>query len=132
MLTSKSLKSIFYFIHEGFLIMPKYDYKCNDENCGEIFEVTQSFSDEPIANCIVCGNSSKRLISRVAVHFKGSGWYSTDNRSKVNSDNNAKSKKDTNKIKDKGSKAKKTDSTKKTTPNKSSVKKPSNSSTKKK
>ena len=132
MLTSKSLKSIFYFIYEGFLIMPKYDYKCSDENCGEIFEVTQSFSDEPIANCIVCGNSSKRLISRVAVHFKGSGWYSTDNRSKVKNDDNPKSKKDTNKIKEKASNTEKTDSTKKSIPKKSSVKKPSNSSIKKK
>ena len=77
--------------------MPKYDYKCNDEQCGEIFEITQGFSDEPYANCIVCGHSSKRLISKVAVHFKGSGWYSTDNTSKSELDKTKDPKKDSTK-----------------------------------
>ena len=119
--------------------MPKYDYKCNDEICGEIFEITQSFSDEPTASCIVCGNSSKRLISRIAVHFKGSGWYSTDNRSKVkvedtqkSKEDTQKSKKDTDKTKQKKSNPKNNNSTKKATKEKSSVKKPSDSSAKKK
>ena len=79
--------------------MPKYDYKCNNESCGEIFEVTQSFSDEPVANCVICGNSSKRLISKVAEHFKGSGWYSTENRSKSTNDNSQKNKKNPDKNK---------------------------------
>ncbi|MBM31282.1 MAG: FmdB family transcriptional regulator [Chloroflexi bacterium] len=113
--------------------MPKYDYKCNNEKCEEIFEVTQSFSDEPIANCIVCGSSSKRLISKVAVHFKGSGWYSTENRSKSTSENSQKNKKDSNKntkTKEKTSNSKK-DNSKKTS-HKPSIKKTSNSANKNK
>ena len=59
--------------------VPKYDYRCTD--CESVFEVTQGFDSEPRADCPRCGGVSRRLISRVAIHFKGSGWYSTDNRS---------------------------------------------------
>ncbi len=59
--------------------MPRYDYRC--EACENVFEVTQSFDSEPAAQCPRCSNSARRLVSKVAIHFKGSGWYSTDNRS---------------------------------------------------
>jgi predicted nucleic acid-binding Zn ribbon protein len=35
-------------------------------------------SDEPARECEVCGQPVKRLFSPVAVHFKGSGFYTTD------------------------------------------------------
>ncbi len=35
-------------------------------------------SDDPITECEVCGQSVKRLLFPVAIHFKGSGFYSTD------------------------------------------------------
>ncbi len=60
--------------------MPRYDYRCTDAACEERFEVTQGFYDEPVAQCPVCDSSARRLISPVAVHFKGSGFYVTDNR----------------------------------------------------
>ena len=59
--------------------MPRYDYRC--EACENVFEVTQSFNSEPAAQCPRCANSARRLVSKVAIRFKGSGWYSTDNRS---------------------------------------------------
>ena len=59
--------------------MPRYDYRC--EACEHVFEVTQSFNSEPAAQCPRCEKSARRLVSKVAIHFKGSGWYSTDNRS---------------------------------------------------
>lgn len=59
--------------------MPTYDYRCT--SAGHRFELFQSFGDEGGADCPVCGSSSERVISAVAVHFKGSGFYKTDNAS---------------------------------------------------
>ena len=38
----------------------------------------QSMSDDPISACQVCGAAVERVFHPVAVHFKGSGFYSTD------------------------------------------------------
>ena len=59
--------------------MPRYDYHC--PACDNTFEVTQNFASEPAAACPACGSAARRLISHPAIHFKGSGFYSTDNRS---------------------------------------------------
>ncbi len=65
--------------------MPTYDYKCND--CGNIFELFQPMSAEPIKVCTVCGGSVKRLIGAGAGPiFKGSGFYQTDYKSTKKSD----------------------------------------------
>ena len=56
--------------------MPNYDYKCG--KCGEVFEVRQKFSDEPLTVHENCGGAVERLISAPALQFKGSGWYITD------------------------------------------------------
>jgi len=56
--------------------MPLYEYKC--EGCGEVFEVRQKFSDEPLTVHEKCGGAVRRLISAPAFQFKGSGWYVTD------------------------------------------------------
>ena len=52
--------------------MPRYDYQC--ETCGHEFELRQSFSSEPVADCTECGAVSRRLIRAVPVVFKGSGF----------------------------------------------------------
>ncbi|MCS7062155.1 MAG: FmdB family zinc ribbon protein [Anaerolineae bacterium] len=65
--------------------MPTYQYACPD--CGYQFERRQKFTDDPIKRCPECGRRHVyRLVSQVAVTFKGSGWYITDSRS-----NNGKS-----------------------------------------
>jgi len=56
--------------------MPLYEYQC--ENCGEVFELIQKFSDEPTATHEKCGGKVHRLISAPALQFKGTGWYVTD------------------------------------------------------
>lgn len=56
--------------------MPLYEYQC--EGCGELFEVMQKFSDEPLTTHERCGGRVHRLISAPALQFKGSGWYITD------------------------------------------------------
>ena len=53
-----------------------YEYKCGQ--CGQVFEVIQRFSDEPLTTHEGCGGSVERLLSAPALQFKGSGWYITD------------------------------------------------------
>jgi putative FmdB family regulatory protein len=62
--------------------MPIYEYRCLN---GHNFEVTQSMSDDPVATCEVCGAPVERVFHPVAVHFKGSGFYSTDYGNKAKS-----------------------------------------------
>lgn len=59
--------------------MPTYEYRC--PACSHRFELRQSFQDPPLVQCPKCAGSARRIISRVGVVFKGSGWYSTDHRS---------------------------------------------------
>jgi putative FmdB family regulatory protein len=56
--------------------MPIYEYKC--DRCGEVFEVRQKFSDQPLTAHEKCGGAVERVISAPAFQFKGSGWYVTD------------------------------------------------------
>jgi putative FmdB family regulatory protein len=59
--------------------MPTYEYECT--KCGHTFEAFQSMSDKPISRCPKCKSSVKRLIhGGLGVIFKGSGFYSTDNK----------------------------------------------------
>ena len=56
--------------------MPIYEYKCPN---GHLFEVFHGMSEEGPQACEVCGASPVvRVLHPVAVHFKGSGFYSTD------------------------------------------------------
>jgi putative FmdB family regulatory protein len=59
--------------------MPIYEYRCEN---GHTFEVIQSMSDDPVETCEQCGAPVERVFHPVAVHFKGSGFYSTDYKSK--------------------------------------------------
>jgi putative FmdB family regulatory protein len=59
--------------------MPIYEYRCTN---GHTFEVIQSMSDDPVATCEECGAPVERVFHPVAVHFKGSGFYSTDYKAK--------------------------------------------------
>jgi putative FmdB family regulatory protein len=59
--------------------MPTYEYVCL--SCDRHFEVYQSFSDEPLRTCEVCGGPLRRVFHPVGIVLKGSGFYSTDNRS---------------------------------------------------
>lgn len=56
--------------------MPLYEYKC--AKCGNVFEVLQKFSDQPLTVHKDCGGALERLISPSVFQFKGSGWYITD------------------------------------------------------
>jgi len=56
--------------------MPLYEYEC--ESCGDLFELIQKFSDEPLTVHEKCGGKVHRILSAPALQFKGSGWYVND------------------------------------------------------
>ena len=56
--------------------MPIYEYRCPQ---GHVFELFQRFDDAAPDACEVCAEGPvQRVLYPVAVHFKGSGFYSTD------------------------------------------------------
>jgi putative FmdB family regulatory protein len=56
--------------------MPIYEYKCQN---GHHVEVFHGMSEPGPRACEVCGASPmERVLHPVAVHYKGSGFYSTD------------------------------------------------------
>ena len=60
--------------------MPTYQYACTDAECGNQFELVQSFTDPAASTCPVCGGPVRKVFSAVGVVFKGSGFYRTDSR----------------------------------------------------
>jgi putative FmdB family regulatory protein len=55
--------------------MPIYEYRCEN---GHVLEVMQRMAEDPLETCSTCGAPVQRVFHPVAVHFKGSGFYSTD------------------------------------------------------
>jgi len=56
--------------------VPIYEYRCPN---GHLFELFQPMGDPPPKKCEVCGEGPvERVLYPVAVHLKGSGFYSTD------------------------------------------------------
>jgi putative FmdB family regulatory protein len=58
--------------------VPIYDYRC--DHCGYEFSRQQRFDEEPVAACPNCGKRPRKLLSKPAIVFKGSGWHVTDYR----------------------------------------------------
>ena len=58
--------------------MPTYQYRCTE--CGHTFEEFQSFTDDALTVCPVCGGRLRKLFNAVGVVFKGSGFYRNDSR----------------------------------------------------
>ena len=56
--------------------MPTYEYRCPE---GHTFELFHRMSDDPPTSCAVCGAAPvERILFAPLIHFKGSGFYSTD------------------------------------------------------
>jgi putative FmdB family regulatory protein len=56
--------------------VPIYEYRCPN---GHTFEIFQKMADAPVETCSTCGAGPvEKILFPVAVHFKGSGFYSTD------------------------------------------------------
>jgi putative FmdB family regulatory protein len=56
--------------------MPIYEYRCPN---GHTFELFQRMTDPPPSECQICGAAPlEKVLYPAAIHFKGSGFYSTD------------------------------------------------------
>lgn len=56
--------------------MPVYEYRCPN---GHLFEVIHGMTEQGPSACEVCGEGPLQIVLHpVAVHYKGSGFYSTD------------------------------------------------------
>ena len=56
--------------------MPIYEYRCPQSHT---FEVFQRMTDPPPTACEICGEGPvTKVLYPAAIHFKGSGFYSTD------------------------------------------------------
>jgi putative FmdB family regulatory protein len=58
--------------------MPTYEYVC--KNCGDNFEIFQSFSDKPLKKHKECGGDLQKVFHARGIVFKGGGFYATDSR----------------------------------------------------
>ena len=63
--------------------MPTYQYVCTE--CGHDFETVQSFSEDALSVCPVCGGRLRKVFNSVGIVFKGSGFYRNDSREKTSS-----------------------------------------------
>jgi putative FmdB family regulatory protein len=59
--------------------MPTYEYYCVDDDT-HVVEEKRSINDRDLPLTCACGSyMTRRLINKVGIQFKGSGFYSTDN-----------------------------------------------------
>jgi putative FmdB family regulatory protein len=58
--------------------LPTYQYRCTE--CDHAFEEFQSFTDDALTVCPVCGGRLRKVYNAVGVVFKGSGFYRNDSR----------------------------------------------------
>jgi putative FmdB family regulatory protein len=63
-------------------LMPTYEFECDNEHCesNARIEKWMSLTEPHDLECSFCGSSMHKIYSSVGVSFKGTGFYSTDNR----------------------------------------------------
>jgi putative FmdB family regulatory protein len=72
--------------------MPTYEYACTNPDCGHTFSAVQTFTEDSLTECLVCGGRLRKVYGAVGVVFKGSGFYRTDSRQEANSKSAANGK----------------------------------------
>jgi putative FmdB family regulatory protein len=55
--------------------VPTYEYRCAEGHSTEAF---QKMRDPPLKRCGACGRKVERVLFAPSIHYKGSGFYSTD------------------------------------------------------
>ncbi len=58
--------------------MPVYEYEC--DKCAVKFEVKRGFHETGGNVCPECGGEGRQVFFAAPLHFKGSGFYCTENR----------------------------------------------------
>ena len=62
--------------------MPTFDFQCL--KCDHNFTTMLPIGTKE-AKCLKCGSQAKKLLSAPAVHFKGSGFFSSSTKKEENS-----------------------------------------------
>ena len=74
--TATTLTGTLFSRTRGPFTMPIYEYRCPNEHTFELF---QRMSDPEPSACEICGAGPvAKVLYPAAIHFKGSGFYSTD------------------------------------------------------
>ena len=62
--------------------MPTYEFECDNEHCesNARIEEWRSLNEPHDLECPFCYSPMHKVYSSVGIAFKGSGFYSTDNR----------------------------------------------------
>ncbi len=94
--------------------MPTYQYACTNPECGNRFELVQSFTDAAADECPVCGQPVRKVYGSVGVVFKGAGFYRTDSRAAASAASAPKAKSEAKSDSATAPSTTKTDSTKST------------------
>jgi putative FmdB family regulatory protein len=92
--------------------MPTYQYACTNPECGNRFELVQSFTDAAADECPVCGQPVRKVYGSVGVVFKGAGFYRTDSRAAASAASAPKAKSESKSDSATATSTTKTDSTK--------------------
>ena len=59
--------------------MPIYDYKCENKECEQVFEVLAKISDPAPSECPKChAPDPRKQLAAADFRLKGKGWYATD------------------------------------------------------
>jgi putative FmdB family regulatory protein len=74
--------------------MPTYQYACTEPDCGNRFELVQSFTDASASECPVCTGAVRKVYGSIGVVFKGSGFYRNDSRPVMSESDGAAKKSD--------------------------------------
>ena len=62
--------------------MPIYEFECTNDKCEANLRYEKEFSinEDHEVICGFCNELMRKIYSSIGVAFKGSGFYSTDNR----------------------------------------------------
>ena len=55
--------------------MPIYTYECP---CGQVLDINHPMSETPDIECNNCDSMMHKVFGVAGIHFKGSGFYTTD------------------------------------------------------
>lgn len=72
--------------------MPTYSYLCTE--CAHDFDIHQSFTDDSLTVCPVCGGQLRKVFNSIGVTFNGPGFYRTDSRAAASDKLSAEKKPD--------------------------------------
>ncbi len=61
--------------------MPSYEFECQNMICAtRNFTIKHGYNEAHPTICPSCGNSIRQMLTPIPSHFKGKGFFATDNK----------------------------------------------------